>query len=62
MTMLELTPEELGVLTDILEHAVSDLSIETYHTDNKDFKEMLKHRKRILDSLLERMRQTSVPA
>lgn len=62
MTNLELTPEELNALEEILARRISDLAVEVGHTDSHDFKAMLKQRKVVLDHLLNKVRQAAVPA
>ena len=62
MEQLELTHEELAVLRDVLQHRVGELNIEVLHTDTRDFKEMLKSRKLLLESILKKISATPVAA
>lgn len=48
MHRLELTFEQQEVLRDMVNRAVADMGVEVSHTDSHDFKEMLKHRLKIL--------------
>ena len=62
MVTFEFSAEELEILIDELEGRVADLENELAHTDRKDFKLMLRHRRATLDGLLERMRHLPVTA
>jgi len=62
MTNLELTAEEQKLLKETLERGRRDLEMEVLHTDSRDFKEMLKHRKEVLDHLLGKLQRAAVPA
>lgn len=55
MIHLELTDEEQQALTDTLEHDVSDLGMEIAGTDQQDFRDGLKHRRELLNSVLRRL-------
>jgi hypothetical protein len=48
MQPLELTREQQEVLRDTMKHAVADMEVEVLHTDSHDFKEMLKHRLKLM--------------
>lgn len=50
---LELTQDEALVLKEILETCVSDLRMEIADTDSKDFRDMLKGKKSILNRIVE---------
>jgi hypothetical protein len=52
MLELELDLDEREILTDIIETALADLRMEIGRTDRKDFREMLKNRKRVLQKTL----------
>ena len=51
MQQLELTREQVEVLRDTVKHAVADMAVEVFRTDSRDFKEMLKHRLKIMEQL-----------
>ncbi|MEN6434674.1 MAG: hypothetical protein ABFD58_02550 [Anaerolineaceae bacterium] len=53
MIQLPLDDEELQLLKEMAESALSDLRVEIHSTDNLDYKEMLKKRKEILVKILE---------
>jgi hypothetical protein len=52
MVHLDLTDEEQQILADLLEEAIGDLRMEIADTDRVDYREMLKHRERVLKKLL----------
>ncbi len=45
---LTLGPEEVAVLRDVLTHELGDLSTQITHTDNPQFRRMLKERRDLL--------------
>lgn len=51
MIQLEITAEEREILVQLLEGCLSDLHDEISHTDNYDYREMLKHRRQVLMKL-----------
>lgn len=53
MLQLSLTNEEHQVLKEILENDLSDLRMEIRETDDRDFKEGLKHKEQVMKKLLE---------
>jgi hypothetical protein len=55
MQRLELSPEEQEILRDVLRQAVGEMEIEVLHTDSHGFKEMLKHRRNVLEQIIERL-------
>ena len=55
MQTLELTAEEMEVLQEVLQHELSQIDVEVFRTDAFDFKEMLKHRRDIFESLLRKL-------
>ena len=57
ITQLELNPEEHEVLVPALEREVNDLTDEISHTDNGEFKDMLKHRRIVLGGILRKVRE-----
>ena len=59
MQNLEFTHEEVEILREMLEHHLNDLEVEVGHTDKHDFKEMLKHRRAVLERVLGKV--SSVP-
>jgi len=55
MPNIELSPEEVEVLRDVLQHNLSELDVEVFRTDTHDFKAKLKHRREVLDHILNKM-------
>jgi IS1 family transposase len=51
MVQLEITPDEREILLELLQSCLSDLHSEIAHTDNYDYREMLKNRKHVLQKL-----------
>ena len=62
MQRLELTQEELDVLREVLTHCTSEIDVEVFRTDTRDFKEMLKHRREILEHILSKVSAAPVSA
>ncbi len=52
MHTFELSPEEMEVLREILQHELTQMEIEIFRTDSPDFKQILKHRRDILEQLM----------
>ena len=55
MSAVELTAEELDLLRELLEADLSELRMEIVDTDNSQFKDGLKHRKRVMMDILEKL-------
>jgi hypothetical protein len=53
---LTLTAEESELLVNILEQHHRQLSNEIFHTDHRDFKEVLREKQELLESVLNRLR------
>jgi hypothetical protein len=51
---LNLPSEELAILAEILEMARARLMIEIRHTDHRSFRDELRHRLTLVESLIER--------
>ena len=62
MQNLEFTAEEQEVLKDVLQHSVDEIDIEVFRTDTRDFKQMLKHRRALLEHMLSKLSGAPVPA
>ena len=54
-TNLELEPEELDVVRDVLTSAITDLSPEIAGTDNFEYREALKARREVLRGVVARL-------
>ena len=52
MLHLDLTPEDVNILIETLESAISDLRMEVADTDNVEYRAMLKNRERVLKQVL----------
>ncbi len=52
MLQISLNQEELVTLKDVLQCCLSELRSEIHHTDDIDFKDMLKVRKHVLEKIL----------
>ena len=55
MQHLELTPEEVESLREVLTHKIEEMDLEMFRTDTHDFKQMLKHRSEVLEHLLAKL-------
>ena len=62
MQNLELSSEEQEALRDVLQHGIAELDIEVFRTDTHAFKEMLKQRRKVLESILARIPAVPAPA
>jgi hypothetical protein len=58
MIQFEMTPEEKEILVQLLESCLADLHDEISHTDNYDYREMLKHRRQVLQKLSDALQDT----
>jgi len=57
---LRLTSEEHQLLLDILEQHHRELLKEIWHTDRREFKDVLRQNEKVLESLLSRLREVLV--
>ena len=62
MQNFEFSPEELEVLREVLQHGLNEIDVEVFRTDTHDFKEMLKHRRQIMEHILAKLSPTAVGA
>ncbi|HWX22128.1 MAG TPA: hypothetical protein VN578_19680 [Candidatus Binatia bacterium] len=60
MQHTEFSSDELEVLREVLQHAVSEIDVEVFRTDTHEFKEMLKRRREVLEHILAKL--SAVPA
>lgn len=51
---LNLTEEEAVILAEVLESARKKLLVEIHHTDHRSFRDQLRHRLTLIESLLDR--------
>jgi len=62
MQTIAFTDEELGVLREVLQHSANETDVEVFHTATREFKEMLKHRRQVLESILSKLPTAAVTA
>lgn len=62
MITLELTQDEEEMLGQVLQHSLATLELEIQHTDHKEFKALLRHRRDVLKGLADRLRRSVVGA
>lgn len=62
MQTIELSAEEREVLHDVLEREFKEIDVEVFRTDTRDFKELLKHRRMVLEGLLLKLAAAPTPA
>jgi len=55
MLQITFSEEEKLTLRDLLECYLSELRVEIHHTDDMDFKEMLKKRKKVIEKILQEL-------
>jgi hypothetical protein len=55
MLNLEMTAEELEVLCEMLENELKKVDVEVLRTDTHDFKELLKHRRAVLEQVFAKL-------
>jgi hypothetical protein len=58
----ELSHEEIDVLRDVLQHAINELDHELSRTDRREFKELLKRRRALLERLAARFSRVPIGA
>ena len=59
---LEFTAEELSALGEVLQHQIAEMEIEVRRTDTHDYREMLKHRRQVLENVLAKLSDQPVGA
>jgi hypothetical protein len=62
MQHVELTSEELEVMREVLRHCIGDMDMEVFRTDSHDYKAMLKHRREVLERVMEKLSKEPVAA
>lgn len=62
MLQIILTEEEKITLRDLLQCCLAELRVEIHHTDDMDFKDMLKNRKNVLVKILEELSVEGEPS
>jgi hypothetical protein len=62
MQMLELTADEFEVLADLLQRGISEIDVEVFRTDRREFRDMLKRRRAILEQVRAKLGAEQVKA
>lgn len=62
MQTIEFTMEEIEALRELLRHKIDEVDVETFRTDTHDFKQMLKHRRDLLEHLLAKISSAPIAA
>jgi len=62
MQRIEFTQEELEVLREVLQNRDEEIDVEILRTDAFQFKERLKHRRAVLETLLNKIDRSQQPA
>ena len=57
MISMQLSQAELDLLRELLESEIPELRDEIWHTDDHDFRESLKQRQKLIESLLAKVRE-----
>lgn len=58
MIVLSMHPEEIQTLLNLIDTQISDLYVEIRHTDNAEYKQILKHREKILKRISDRLQMS----
>jgi hypothetical protein len=62
MQCIEFTTEESEVLRELLQHKLHEADVEVFRTDAYDYKQMLKHRREVLEHVLAKLSAAPVQA
>jgi hypothetical protein len=62
MQRIEFTNEELELLREMLQKQDEEIGVEILRTDTFGFKELLKHRRVVLENILNKIASTVQPA
>lgn len=62
MVHLSISFEDAGILREVLEAALVDLRRELWHTDSREFRDLLRNRVQTLERLLEELKTETAPA
>lgn len=55
MDAIDLTEQETTILCDVLETSLSELHTEIFYTDDRDFKDALRRRQKVLRGILQKL-------
>lgn len=61
MLHISLSPDDAVIVREVVESSLVDLRKEIWHTDSREFRELLKARADALQRLLEELAAASVP-
>ena len=61
MQTIEFTMEEVEELREMLRHKIEEVNLEMFRTDTHHFKQMLKHRREVLEHLLAKISCAPIP-
>jgi hypothetical protein len=56
MYHVELSHEEMEILSQVVQNSLATLELEIQHTDHQEFKNLLKHRRETLRTLVAKLR------
>jgi hypothetical protein len=62
MLHISLSPDDALILREVVESSLVDLRKEIWHTDSREFRELLKRRAEALERLVDELAAASVPA
>jgi hypothetical protein len=62
MLQITLSEEEKLTLRDLLQCCLAELRVEILHTDDMDFKDMLKDRRKVLEKILAELSTNDEPS
>lgn len=62
MLHLSISSEDAALLREVLEAALVDLRRELWHTDSREFRDLLRDRVQTLERMLEQIKEESAPA
>jgi hypothetical protein len=62
MQTIEMSAEEREVLYEVLEREFKGIEQEVFRTDTRDFKELLKHRRTVMEGLMVKLAAVPAPA
>jgi len=57
MCSVELSHDEMEILSEVLQSSLATLELEIQHTDHQEFKSLLKHRRESLRTLIAKVPQ-----
>ena len=62
MQRIEFTQEELELLREVFQNRDEEIGVEILRTDAFEFKELLKHRREVLERILDKINRSLQPA